>query len=151
MPDEDTFDRERIEELGPDGMMQALAPRVQVPEHPETTEEERDALADGLEILARAEAVLGAHEELGVLRSMMLGKLGQYEEAVANARELHTRAPTWRSAVALANALRRAGDTEGSVAAFRAAAVIDPEDVTALLDVGDTLLAAEKWSDAQAA
>jgi tetratricopeptide (TPR) repeat protein len=150
-PNEDAFDRAKIEELGPAGMMHALAPRVQCPEFPDSTPAQRRALIAGLEILTQAEAILGAQEELGVLRSMMLGKLGQYAAAVANARDLHAREPTWRSAVALANALRRAGDTDGSIDAFRAAAAIDPEDVTALLDIGDTLLGAERWAEAQVA
>jgi tetratricopeptide (TPR) repeat protein len=142
------FDDARISELGPTGMMQALVPRAHVPEHPDTTQAQRRALAEGVEIVDRAVAVLGVHEDLGVIRSMMLGKLGDAAAAIENARTYHRRAPTWRTAATLGNALRRGGDDDGAVAAFREAAALDPEDVTSLLDAGDILLRAERWSEA---
>lgn len=142
------FDDARITELGPTGVMQVLVPRAQVPEHPDTTPAQRRALAEGIEILDRAIAMLGAHEDLGVIRSMMLGKLGDAAAAIDNARAYHRRAPTWRTAATLGNALRRGGDDDGAIAAFREAAALDPEDVTSLLDAGDILLRAERWSEA---
>jgi tetratricopeptide (TPR) repeat protein len=142
------FDDARLTALGPNGVMRALVPRAQVPEHPETTRAQRQALAEGVDIVDRAVAVLGAHEDLGVIRSMMLGKLGEAAAAIENARAYHRRVPTWRTAATLGNALRRGGDDDGAVAAFREAAALDPADVTSLLDAGDILLRGERWAEA---
>src|SRR5262245_40740368 len=140
MANPELFDQARIAELGIDGVMRELAARVNCPDHPDNTSAQRVALAGGLDIVDRALVVHGPHERLGMLRSMLLGKLGRFDDAVANARALHARAPTWTTAVTLGNALRRAKDTPGAVDAFRAAAALDTTDVGALLDVGDLLL-----------
>jgi tetratricopeptide (TPR) repeat protein len=147
----DGYDQARLQQLGVDGVMRELTSRVRCPEHPDTTAAQKRALAAGVRIIERAEAIHGNHDGLGNLKSMMLGKLGRFDEAIANARARHDRAPTWATAVSLANALRRSKDTTGAIAAFRAAAAIDPTDATALLDVGDMLLAGEDWGGARAA
>jgi len=138
----------KIKQLGPEGILRELADRVAIPDHPRSTPTQAEALANGLEIVDDAISVLGEHERLFMLRSMMLGKLGRFDDAVANARAMHARGQSWQTAVTLGNALRRAGDLEGAIASFKHAAELDPTDVAALLDAGDTLLSIEKWSDA---
>lgn len=138
----------KIKKLGPEGILRELADRVDIPDHPRSTPMQREALANGLEIVDDAISVLGDNERLFMLKSMMLGKLGRFDDAVANARAMHARGESWQTAVTLGNALRRAGDLEGAIASFKNAAALDPTDVAALLDAGDTLLSIEKWSDA---
>lgn len=54
----------------------------------------------------------------------------------------------WETAVAVANASRRAGDLERAVTMFAEGAGHDPQDVTCLLEIGDIRLDQDRWADA---
>ena len=73
------------------------------------------------ELLSRFDA---AEQEWGelphhdILRPMLLSKNGKYEEALAFTEQRYQESPNWETAVAAANAARRAGDLETAAAMF---------------------------------
>lgn len=83
--------------------------------------------------------------------SAIARRLGRFDEAIALARRSLELEPSWRSAIGLACALRDAGRIDEAIAAFRQSLVYDPADLSALLDVGDLLLSADRPGEAAAA
>jgi tetratricopeptide (TPR) repeat protein len=108
------------------------------PEFDQLTDQQKEDVARAAEALERVERAFGTDEKLLAFKLMVLGKAGRIEEATRSARAEYERNPCWHTAVAVANALRRTGDRDGAVEYFRTAAGLDPRDVTALLDAGDT-------------
>lgn len=82
------------------------------------------------------------------IKTMALGKLGNVSDAIERATEAYERSPTWHTAVAVANAYRRAGNLRCAVEMWSAAAKLDPKDVTALLEIGDTYVFLSQWASA---
>ena len=122
-----------------------------IPEPYSSLSEEAKQLAAGL--LARFEEAEAEHGVLphgDMLRPMLLSKNGRYKEALALAEQGYRRTPTWQTAIAVANAARRAGDLEHAVTMFAKGSEHDPSDVTCFLEVGDTRLEQGRWSDALA-
>jgi len=78
-------------------------------------------------------------------------RLGTLDEALVNAQYAHQLKPTWHTSVSIANIFRDMKDIDQAAAMFREALKLDPKDHSALLDLGDTFLEAERWTDAQGA
>jgi tetratricopeptide (TPR) repeat protein len=98
-----------------------------------------------------AEARYGGLPHGDILRPMLLSKNGRYEEALALTEQRYQQAPNWETAVAAANAARRAGDVDRAAALFAKGAEHDPEDVTCFLEIGDIRLEQNRWADAHSA
>lgn len=80
--------------------------------------------------------------------AMICRRLGQFDEAIRFANEAHRLKPDWQSCIGIACAQRDAGRVDDAVASFSHALQYDPEDLSARLDAGDTLLAAQRWDEA---
>lgn len=142
----------RLEKDGPAEVIRVLGRHAQAfPENDELTAKQRAALVEILDAIRRAGRAHGGSDEALVVELMVLGKLGRFKEAVRRARSAFEKGPTWATAIAAGNALRRAGDLAGAAAMFAAAADLDKEDVTALLEVGDIELEAGRTAEALAA
>lgn len=98
-----------------------------------------------------AEAKHGALPHRELLRPMLLSKNGRHDEAHAETEQHYRQTPNWTTAVAAANAARRAGNLERAVSMFVRGAEHDPEDETCWLEVGDIRLLHERFADALAA
>ena len=115
------------------------------------SESQKQMASELLDRFDAAESALGSLPRSEVIRPMLLCKNGRYKEAIDVTDRAHRQAPSWKSAVAVANTARRAGDLERAVAMFAEASRHDVHDATALLEVGDIHLAQGRWSDAIAA
>lgn len=93
-------------------------------------------------------ATLPFDHRLHGLKVMTLRKLGHYEEAIAEAITGYKQEPGWHTAVAVANAARYGGNVVQTIRYLVRAARHDQTDVTALLDLGDIFLEAERWHTA---
>ncbi|MCA9491241.1 MAG: hypothetical protein KC621_15025 [Myxococcales bacterium] len=94
-------------------------------------------------VLAVLEALLEREpdvEPLATLAAMLTRRAGKLEEAHAMAVATWARFPSWRAAVAWANAARAVGRWDDAVRAWTEALRIDPEDLSVRLDWGDALL-----------
>src|SRR5262245_41485183 len=92
------------------------------------------------ELLVRFEEAEARHGPLPhreILYPMLLGKNGRYEEALAVTEQTYRRDPNWETAVAVANAARRAGDLKRATAMFAKGAEYDLDDLTCFLEIGD--------------
>jgi tetratricopeptide (TPR) repeat protein len=95
-----------------------------------------------------AESKYGVLPHAEILHPMLLSKNGRYKEALALTQQHYRQAPNWETAVAVANAARRAGDLEGAVTMFAKSEEHDPDDVTCLLEIGDIRLEQDRCADA---
>ena len=110
-----------------------------------------DEREQATELLARFEALEARHGPLPhreLLRPMLLSKNGRHDDALRVTELQYRTAPNWESAVAVANAARRASNLELAVVMFAAAASHDPGDVTCWLEAGDIHLGQERFSEA---
>lgn len=89
------------------------------------------------------------HDE--ILQPMLLSKNGRYDEALDLTERRYRQTPNWETAIAVANAARRAGDLERAAAMFSKGAEHDPADETCFLEIGDIRLEQDRWTDALAA
>jgi tetratricopeptide (TPR) repeat protein len=112
------------------------------------SEEEKRSAYALLTRFEEAEAKYGSLPHGDVLRPMLLSKNGRYDEALALTEQRYRQAPNWETAVAAANAARRAGDPDRAAAMFAKGAEHDPKDVTCFLEIGDIRLAQKRWTDA---
>jgi tetratricopeptide (TPR) repeat protein len=125
---------------------------VDVPEpFSSLSEDDKQSARRLLTRFEQAEAKYGTLPHAEILRPMLLSKSGRYSEALALTDQRYRQSPNWETAVAVANAARRAGDLERAVAMFAKGAEHDPEDVTCFLEIGDIRLEQERWADALAA
>jgi tetratricopeptide (TPR) repeat protein len=122
-----------------------------MPESPDLTSEERRVLEQTLPAIEDVARILGSDSDAVFMKAVVLGKLGRLEEAVRHARDTYAKVPSWKTAVMVANALRRSGDDRGAVEYFTVATGLDREDVTAFLEIGDTHVRLKRWVDALAA
>lgn len=120
-----------------------------IPEpYTDLTDEEKHVaryLLDRFNELSTEYGILPLHE---LLRPMLLSKNGLHDEAVAFSEKQFGDSPSWMSAIALANATRRAGDIEYSIKMFSQAALYDPDDVSCWLEVGDMHLERREFPEA---
>jgi tetratricopeptide (TPR) repeat protein len=80
-----------------------------------------------------------------MLRAGILRKAGLFDAAVAAAKASIAQAPDWHSYTALGLILREQGNVEPAEAAFRQAAALDAEDVSAMLEAGDMFAERQLW------
>lgn len=110
-----------------------------------------DDKAEAHRLLAQFERLQQAHDTIphaDLLQPMLLSKNGRFQDALALTRDHYETTRTWDTAVAYANAARRAGDLDLAVTLFAAAAKHDPEDFTCWLEVGDINLEREQFGEA---
>ena len=125
---------------------------MEIPEPFSVLTEEWQAYARGL--LEQYEALAAEHGEVpfrDLLHPMLLSKNGRFEEALAVTDEAYRRDPNWNTAVAVANASRRAGDVERAAEMFARALEHDPDDLTCWLEVGDIRLEQGRFDESLAA
>ncbi|MEZ4239597.1 MAG: tetratricopeptide repeat protein [Myxococcota bacterium] len=97
-------------------------------------------LAPALELLSRLRT---AHPNAGDLwwtSAVLVRRAGRYDEAFQLAKTSFERFPSWRSAVALANASRAVDRWDDAQRAWRAALELEGDPVPVLLDWADGLL-----------
>jgi tetratricopeptide (TPR) repeat protein len=120
-----------------------------IPEpYSDLTDEEKHVaryLLDRFDEISLEFGILPLHE---LLRPMLLSKNGKHAEAVAFSEKQFEETPSWMSAIALANAARRAGDIEYSLRMFTQSALYDSDDVTCWLEVGDMRLERQEFPEA---
>jgi len=103
------------------------------------------------ELLSRFEDLQTKHGSVphaDLLHPMLLSKCGRHDDALAVTERHHQDSPDWESAVAVANAARRAGDLDRAAAMFQSAAGYDATDVTCWLEIGDIRLAQGRCEEA---
>ena len=93
----------------------------------------------------------GSSDKSLIVETMILGKLGRYEEATAVAAQALLERPNWATAIAAANIARRSGNQMETIRLFTQASILDPTDTSAFLEVGDLHLESSRWADALAA
>ncbi|MCC2668491.1 MAG: repeat protein [Armatimonadetes bacterium] len=84
----------------------------------------------------------------GMLRAGLFRKAGLFEEAEAVVRPALERTPSWHLATALGLILRQKDDVDGAEQAFELALRLDPTDMSARLEAGDTFFERELWQRA---
>ncbi|QDU04026.1 Tetratricopeptide repeat protein [Gimesia chilikensis] len=102
-------------------------------------------------LLAQFEELQQAHDTVPyaeLLHPMLLSKNGRFQDALTLTRDYYENARSWETAVAYANAARRAGDLDLAVTLFSAAAEYDPNDLTCWLEVGDINLERGQFTEA---
>lgn len=98
------------------------------------------ALADAaLDVLARVRAVHAEAPELLLVHARLARGAKRFQEALDIALAYERVYPNWTAAVAVANAYRYLGDEPAALESFRRALARDPEDLSARLDIGDSL------------
>ncbi|OAI54621.1 hypothetical protein AYO44_14655 [Planctomycetaceae bacterium SCGC AG-212-F19] len=141
-----------MRQLGTSGLHSIFATLLRrYPEADQVTDQQKQHLQLAVRQMRRAQRVLGFDPKLHVLRLIALGKLGRFAVAVREANAAHDAHPSWHTAVAAANALRRSGRPLAAVPYFRLAARYDRQDVSAFLEIGDTYVNAGRWKRALAA
>ena len=80
----------------------------------------------------------------------LLRKAGIFDAAEAVARTALQQSPDWHAASALGLVLREKGDPQGAELAFKTALQLDPEDISARLEAGDTFFERQQWQAALA-
>lgn len=112
-------------------------------------EEDQESLRELLRQLEEAEH--GPLPYRQIVLPMLLSKNGRLSDARAVADQAYRESPGWETAVAAANAARRAGDLDGAVAMFTKAADYNPNAVPTWLDIGDMRLEQKRYAEALAA
>lgn len=122
---------------------------VEIPEpYSSLSDDEKEYASRLLSRFEEAKAKFGAVPFSEILHPMLLSKNGRHQEARALTEEHYRQTPNWDTAVAVANAARRAGDLEGAAAMFAKAAEHDPNDVTCWLEIGDIHLEQSRFPEA---
>lgn len=103
------------------------------------------ALAD---ILAVLRHYLPGEPLLNFGSSVVLRRLGSWDEAIYYAYQAMQQKTDWSSVVGLACAYRDAKKVDEAVQTYTYALTFDPDDLAARLDIGDTLLDAERYGEA---
>ncbi len=88
------------------------------------------------------------HQRLAYAHSLILRRLGRFDEAVTAAAEVLADATDVEPVVGLATAYREAGRLEESLAVFERASRIDPDNEAVWLDVGDGHLDLQQYDQA---
>jgi tetratricopeptide (TPR) repeat protein len=85
-----------------------------------------------------------------MIRAGILRKAGLFDEALRIVKASYDAEPDWNKACAVGLISREKGDLAEASKAFEAALCLDPEDVSACLEGGDTFCEAQRWQEAQA-
>lgn len=122
---------------------------MEIPEPFSSLSDEEKARVEGLlQSFEALEQRFGPLPHAEVIRPMLLAKCGRFEEALAFTDQQYRNDPNWDTAVAMANAGRRAGNLDLAVAMFTKSADHDPDDFTCWLEVGDIRLDQEQFGEA---
>jgi tetratricopeptide (TPR) repeat protein len=97
-------------------------------------------------VSARAAPSFSRRADLVMTVAGLHRKAGMFDEALRFARA--EQRPSWHSRVAEGLVLRQAGQPSEAEVAFRAAARLDPTDISAFLELGDTWFLLEEWGKA---
>lgn len=96
-------------------------------------------------------ALYNAHpQEAFVIFAVGVGlrRVGRFDEAIQYAGYAFQLKNDWNTCVGLANAYRDAKRTDDALQYYRRALSLRPDEVSPLLDAGDTLLDAARWDEA---
>jgi len=115
------------------------------------SEDEQQAARQLMTRFEEAEAKHGVLPYSELVRPMLLSKNGRHDEAHELTERRYQQNPNWATAVAAANAARRAGDLDRAAAMFAYGAEHDLQDVTCWLEVGDIRLEQSRFAEALAA
>ncbi len=88
------------------------------------------------------------HPFLSFVIASVLRRQGQFDLAIQYAGHAHQLKNDWNTSVGLACAYRDAKKVDEAVQWFRHAYAQRPDDVSALLDIGDSYLDAKRWDEA---
>lgn len=83
-----------------------------------------------------------------MLRAGILRKAGRFEEALVLVKEALNESPDWHTATALGLIYREKGEPQAAEGAFRLALQLDPSDISARLEAGDTFFERDDWQSA---
>lgn len=103
-----------------------------------------------LDVLSRVRAVHVEAPELLLVHARVARGAKRFQEALDIALAYERVYPNWTAAVAVANAYRYLGDEPAALEFFRRALERDPEDLSARLDIGDSLWGQNKPREALA-
>lgn len=106
-------------------------------------------LESGARILAAFRALHPAEGLLWFGSSMVARRLANPGEALQFGQQAYAIDPSWKSAIAVANALRDDNKIDDAAQWFRRAQGFDRNDVSAHLDMGDMFLDANRLDEAQ--
>jgi tetratricopeptide (TPR) repeat protein len=107
----------------------------------------RPLLERALLVLEKAAEADPEAEQPPYVAGMILRRIGRLDDALQVANAAFTRKPSWVSATALAQAHRKLGHVDQALAAYERALELDPDDLTARLDIGDMLLDARRLEE----
>ncbi|MEP7119544.1 MAG: tetratricopeptide repeat protein [Byssovorax sp.] len=102
-------------------------------------DEDREALAETMPLVEALEEAHPTSWRLAGAQSMILRKIGRYEEASSAAEKAYAAEPVSSTAVTLAYARREEGDFPAARAAFEAAIRLDPESLEIPADLAQLL------------
>jgi tetratricopeptide (TPR) repeat protein len=100
-----------------------------------------------------SERVLGQRREDSrplMIRAGILRKAGLFDEALHTVKASYDAEPDWNKAVAMGLIFRERGALAEASKAFEAALGMDPGDISACLEGGDTFCEAQSWQEARA-
>ncbi|MCC7539658.1 MAG: tetratricopeptide repeat protein [Deltaproteobacteria bacterium] len=80
--------------------------------------------------------------------SMIARRLGLFDEGIALAEKAYALEGAWKNAIGIACAYRDANRPDEAVRWYKNALQHDPDDLSARLDIGDTLLDAKRFAEA---
>jgi hypothetical protein len=134
-----------------------LAPMIVVPAAklagncPPATPQDDPRFANLMAAARLVHAVRSLHpgESFGYFTGSMLSRrLGMFEDGLQLAQRAYELEPSWRSAIGVANTFKDMKRIDDCIAWFRKALSHDPSDVSAHLDIGDTLIKANRMQEA---
>jgi hypothetical protein len=79
--------------------------------------------------------------------SLVNRRLGNAELGLAMAQQAYHLEPNWRGAVGVANAYKEQRNVDEAASWYRKALTHDPDDTSALCDLSDLYLEAERWAE----
>jgi tetratricopeptide (TPR) repeat protein len=85
-----------------------------------------------------------------MIRAGILRKAGLFDEALRVVKASYDAEPDWNKACAMGLILRHKGDLAAASEAFEAARRMNPDNIAAYLEGGDTFCEADRWQDARA-
>jgi tetratricopeptide (TPR) repeat protein len=97
----------------------------------------------------RVLAQRGEDSRIRMIRAGILRKAGLFDEALRAVKASYDDEPDWNKAVAVGLILRQKGDLEEASKAFDAAQRLDPGNISAYLEGGDTFYEAQRWQEAR--
>lgn len=155
MPNTAYMDAWGAEWLGAPGAVESLPREVTLhvvvsalmrfPEFASLTHRQGQALSFYIDVVGRVHAASGADSASIMAEIGLLRKAGRFDEALAKARVAVERDPDWRAVMALGLTLRAMGRTAEADAAFRRGLAIEPDEISASLEMADMYFNLADW------